>query len=430
MQDRRFNIICYGCQMNEYDAAAIADMLERRGWTQTTEESADLHIVVTCAVREHAEKRALGRLFTVANTYPDSLTGIVGCVAQERGREILDSHPEIDFAVGPGEIDRIPDIVAAGGSREPLLNVDRLTGKGLRSRTEEGALKGFVAISRGCENFCSYCIVPYVRGKLRGRPMPDIISECGEMASRGIREITLLGQNVNSYSDPETGADFADLLREVSSIENLLRIRFVTNHPKDMSDPIIEAVAEIPEVCEPLHLPVQSGSRKILKAMNRGYTREDYLDLVSRIRARIPGAAISSDIIVGFPSETEADFRRTVDLFNRCDFSAAFAFKYSPRPGTAAAKLPDDVPEELKIKRLTEIIDLSQEKAGNFSRSLVGKTRQVLVEGESRKNPGKLFGFDRAGRRAIFPGDSGLRGTLQNVIIESADRWLLKGNIS
>ncbi len=418
--------------MNQYDSAAVSRMLDDLGWSESSEEEADLVIVNTCAVRQHAEDRAIGRLLTIAGTYPEKRVGIMGCVAQERGAELLERYSILDFAVGPGEIDRIAEIAEDRLPRAALLDVDRIDGRGLRARLEggENPLKAFVAISRGCDNFCSYCIVPYVRGRLRGRPMPDILDEIKQDILLGVKEITLLGQNVNSYIDPVSGADFADLLERIDPMDGLARIRFVTNHPKDMSDKIIDAIANLPKVCESIHLPAQSGSTKILRAMNRGYTREEYLQLVDRIRDKIPDVALTTDFIAGFPGETEDDFRETISLYESVGYASSFAFRYSVRPGTAAASLQDDVPEEVKIDRLKQIIDLGQGLAERFSRSKIGETLEILVEGESSRNPGMQLGLDRSGKRVIFRSKKGLRGQTVKVIIKSADKWLLHGELS
>ncbi len=414
--------------MNEYDSSAIAEMLERNGWRESDVSDADLIIVNTCAIRQNAEDRAIGHLLTLAGTYPDARVGIMGCVAQEKGEELLDKYPKIAFSLGPGEIDRIIDI-ASGSDRSAYLNPNRITGEGLRSKIAKDGLKSFIAISRGCENFCSYCIVPYVRGKLRGRPIRDILDEARRNVDLGVMEITLLGQNVNSYVDPDSEADFADLLAKINEIEGLKRIRYVTNHPKDMSDDIISAIADLPKVCEAIHLPVQSGSTKILKAMNRGYSRENYLDLVDKIRSKIPDVTLTTDIITGFPGESDTDFQDTVSLYEKVEYVASFAFRYSIRPGTAATRLKDDVPEAVKISRLERIIDKGQKYATKYSRSLVGKSREVLVEGVSAKDPDMLYGYDRGGRRVLFPCKKSLCGEHVNVIIESADRWYLTGEI-
>jgi len=429
MHNKRYCIITYGCQMNEYDSAAVARMLENAGWQSSSEEEADFIVVNTCAVRQHAEDRAIGRLLTIAGTYPKKTVGIMGCVAQERGEELLGRYGIIDFAVGPGEIDRIVDIAEGKLPRKALLDVDRIDGCGMMARLEPNSLKAFVAISRGCENFCSYCIVPYVRGRLRGRPIGDIIDEIKRNIALGIKEITLLGQNVNSYIDPSTGADFADLLERVDSIDGIARIRFVTNHPKDMSDKIIGAIAKLPKVCESIHLPAQSGSTKILRSMNRGYTREQYLDLIDRIKDSIPNVALTTDIITGFPGESQKDFDDTVSLYRTVEYISSFAFRYSVRPGTKASTMQDDVPEKVKIDRLNQIIKLGQQLAEEYSISRIGKTVEVLVEGEPARNPGMQAGLDRTGRRVLFHSKNNLRGEIKKVIIERAKRWLLHGEL-
>ena len=366
--------------MNEYDSSAVSNMLENVGWRASTIEDADLVIVNTCAVRQNAEDRAIGRLLTIAGTYPEKTVGIIGCVAKDKGEELLAKYKRISFAVGPGEIDRIVEIAEGVSTTGNLLSDDRIDGCGLRATVKEGDVKAFVAISRGCENYCSYCIVPYVRGHFRSRPVQDILDEIKHDISLGIKEITLLGQNVNSYFDERTNTNFADLLYQIHKLEDVKRIRFVTNHPKDMSDKIIDAIASLPKVCESIHLPVQSGSTKILRAMNRGYSRTQYLELVDRIKDRIPEVALTTDIITGFPGETSADFDETVSLYETVKYAASFAFRYSVRPKTTASTFPDNVPDRIKIQRLERIIDIGQQLAEVFSNNKLGSIEEILVE--------------------------------------------------
>ncbi|MCK5834022.1 tRNA (N6-isopentenyl adenosine(37)-C2)-methylthiotransferase MiaB [bacterium] len=413
--------------MNEYDSAAVANILNEAGWHRSKIEDADIIIVNTCAVRQNAEDRAMGRLLTIAGTYPKKTVGIMGCVAKEKGKEILQRNKHIDFAVGPGEIDRILEIAESEKKESILLEADRLDGCGLRAEIPQNSLKAFVAITRGCENFCSYCIVPYVRGHFRSRPHGDIIDEIKRDIDLGIKEITLLGQNVNSYLDTSSNQDFADLLYKIHRIDGLLRIRFVTNHPKDMSDKIIDAIASLPKVCQSIHLPVQSGSTKVLSAMNRGYTREKYLQLIDKIKDKIPDVALSTDIIAGFPGETDSDFEETITLYKSVAYAGSFAFRYSPRPGTKAAGIPDDVPEKMKIQRLKRIIDLGQELAEKYSKMQVGRIKEVMVEELVNKGIRQCLGFDRSGRRVVFADEGCSLGDILKVKVISAKRWLLFG---
>jgi len=415
--------------MNEYDSSALKKEFIDQGWKNAPPEIADVLIVNTCAVRHHAEHRAISRLVSLARARKGKINMIMGCVAQKNGQKLLDKYPCIDYSVGPGEIDRIFQIVENCESKGAFMDLNRFDGCGLRSYIKKDQLKSFVAISRGCENFCSYCIVPYVRGKLRGRPIYDILDEIKSAIDKGVKEITLLGQNVNSYIDPGSEQNFSDLLEKVNDLSGLARIRYVTNHPKDMDEKLIETIAELPKVCEAIHLPFQSGSSKILKAMNRGYSREDYIELISKITDKMPDAALTTDIIVGFPGESLEDFDQTAELFDSVGFTGAFAFKYSTRPGTVASKMEDDVPENEKIRRLELIIDLIQKNAEEFSKSMVGKEVEVLIEGVSPKNPGQLFGLTRNGRKVIFDGEKALIGKCVKVSIIKAYKWYLNGEL-
>ncbi len=431
---RKFHIVTYGCQMNKYDSAALRALLEGEGhiWTESPRD-ADVIIVNTCAVRQHAEDRALGRLRALVGLKkrrPWVSVGVIGCVAQKLGEKLLEQIPGLDFVVGTDRLDVIPRIVE--GDIPGGVFVDTkpdFTGLGVPAHTKEGAVSAFVTIMRGCNNFCTYCIVPYVRGRERSRSPDEILREVRELLQRGVVEITLLGQNVNSYRFGDT--DFPKLLGMVAELEGLLRLRFVTNHPKDFSDAVLDVVEAHRDVIPPsFHLPLQSGSDAILRAMNRRYTAAYYLDLVERIYRRFPDAAITTDIICGFPGETEADHRATLNVMRRVGFAGTFAFRYSVRPGTAAAKLPDDVPEDVKIRRLNEVIALGIELAKDFSRRLLGTLQDVLVEGVAPKNPGMLRGTAPSGRTVLLSAACGAkRGEIIPVEITEAGTWVLWGSV-
>ncbi len=415
--------------MNEYDSLAVENLLEKDGWESAELEDAQLVIVNTCAVRQNAEERAIGRLLTIAGTYPEKIVGIIGCVAKEKGADLLKKYNKIRFAVGPGEIDRIPEIVSEKRKKQVLLIEDRITGCELRAKTKKDQIKAFISITRGCENYCSYCIVPYVRGKLISRPYDDILDEIKNNIYLGVKEITLLGQNVNSYYDQKNNVDFADLLYKIYENTELLRLRYLTNHPKDMSDKIIEAITNIQIVCESIHLPIQSGSNKILKKMNRGYTIEEYKLLVSKIKNKMNNVALSTDIITGFPGESDADFNDTVSIYHEIKYSSSFSFRYSVRPGTKAAKMHDSVPESIKIERLKEIINIGQEYSNKFSKEQIGKTVEVLVEGRNLRKNSEYIGTDRAGRKVSFKTNIDVEDPIVYVKIYDAQKWLLLGNI-
>ncbi len=421
----------YGCQMNEYDSKMIRAMLAEAGHAATRDPStADAVIVNTCAVRERAERRVIGRLRHLRGLMrPNAVLGVIGCVAQRLGDELTRIVPGIDFVVGTDRYADLPRALetASAGSRLVATTPDATERYEPRPLATEAALCEFVSVMRGCDNYCSYCIVPYVRGRERSRPAERVVEEVRRLVELGARDVTLVGQNVNSYSDGVV--DFAKLLRLVNDVPGLARLRFTTSHPKDLTDAIIDAVAELPQVCEHIHLPVQSGSNAVLAAMNRGYTREAYVDLVRRIRERVPGVALTTDIIVGFPGETDEHFEETLSLLKEVRFDSAFMFRYSVREGTSAARLTDDVPEETKIARLTRTIDLQKRITAELNRALVGTTLEVLVEGPSEKDPARLFGRTRTGKAVVFTGPSVLQSKLVQVRIVDASAWTLHGEL-
>jgi tRNA-2-methylthio-N6-dimethylallyladenosine synthase len=428
----KIHIETYGCQMNEYDSGMIRSILEADGHGAAQGiGDADVVIVNTCSVRERAEARVVGRLRHLRGLMPGTaVLGVVGCVAQRLGDALLREVSGLDFVVGTDQYFRLPDVlesVRAGRVAVAVESTDRES-YDERPPAVRASICEFIGVMRGCDNFCTYCIVPYVRGRERSRPLDSVVTEARSLVSRGTREITLIGQNVNSYSDE--GRDFSDLLSAVSAIDGLERVRFATSHPKDLSDRVISAVASLGPVCEHIHLPVQSGSSETLEAMNRGYTRDDYLALVERVRDRIPGVALTTDIIVGFPGETEEMFRDTLSLMDRVRFDSAFMFRYSVRDGTRAAALRDDVPERTKIKRLDEVISLQRSHTSEINGGLAGRTVEVLVEGPSEKNPEMLFGRSRTGKAVVFPGHATIIGAGVAVRVTRSSAWTLHGEVA
>jgi tRNA-2-methylthio-N6-dimethylallyladenosine synthase len=395
----------YGCQMNKNDSELIRGLLDERGYPMAEDwESADVVLVNTCSVREHAERRVLGRLGVLAGwkrLSPNRRIGVLGCMAQRLGASLGDLKPCVDFIVGPDGYRRLPELIS--GLCPPVADTafrpDELYG-GVRPKRDAG-FSAWVTISRGCVNFCSYCIVPYTRGPERCRPAGDILSEIESLAARGFREITLLGQNVNSWRDG--GMDFADLLRRAASVTGLLRVRFMTSHPKDLTGRLLDAMAETPAVCPHLHLPVQSGSDRILARMNRKYDRNLYLEIVRKARERMPDLGLSTDVMVGFPGETESDFQSTLDLIEAVRFDDAFTYAYSPRSGTAAAGFDDAVPEDIRFRRLAGLIERQRAITLEKRKNWVGRTAEVLTERPSPRDPGEWLGRTASGLAVVFP---------------------------
>lgn len=419
MRPRSFYIISYGCQMNRYDSELVESILVDAGWhSASSPDSADVVLVNTCTVRQHAEDRAIGRIRTLIGRGKD--VGIMGCAAQRSRASLLTILPGLKWVIGPDQFDRVPEILESAGI---FTDISGSTFEGIHPLG--GGVSRFVAITRGCDNFCSYCIVPFVRGRLRSRSPDDIILEIRRKVADGALEITLLGQNVNSYRYGDT--DFPILLRRVARLDGISRVRFVTNHPRDLSAELVDVMRDESTVMPSLHLPLQSGSDRILKKMNRRYTLGDYLERIEIVRAAVPDTAIATDIIVGFPSESESDFEATLDAIKRIGFSGIFAFHYSERPGTAAARMNDDVPRAVKLRRLREVIKLGQRKAEQFSRSLVGSVQDVLVERLSKKRDGYVMGSAPNGRIVEFLGDSSLIGKIVSVRVEHNTVWTLIG---
>ena len=434
-----YHIETYGCQMNVHDSEKLAGMLEEMGYKYTEDlEKADVLLFNTCAVREHAEVRVLGRVSQIKelkNRNPNLIIGISGCMMQEKHivEAIREKYPHVDIVFGTHNIYKFPELLwQALNSRVQVIDVIENTQnviEGLPIRRDSN-LKAWVNIIYGCNNFCTYCIVPYTRGREKSRRSEDIIAEVKELAEKGYKEITLLGQNVNSYGK-DLGGDinFAKLLYMLNDIKGIERIRFMTSHPKDISDELIYAMRDLDKVCEHLHLPVQAGSNKILKRMNRRYTREHYLEIIDKVRANIPDIAITTDIIVGFPGETEEDFLQTLDLVERVRFDGAYTFMYSKRAGTPAASMPDQVDDEVKKDRLIRLIELQNKISLEKSAELKGKVVEVLIEGVSKRDPNKLTSRTRTNKVVHFIGDESLIGKLANVKITETKAWTMQGEL-
>ncbi|PRX24085.1 tRNA-i(6)A37 thiotransferase enzyme MiaB [Orenia metallireducens] len=431
--------VTYGCQMNEHDSEKLAGVLEGEGYHPTEElTEADIIILNTCCVRENAELKVygkVGQLKRLKEKNPDLIIGICGCMMQQEEvvNEIKAKYRHVDIVFGTHNIHHFPKLLKqAKEQKNPLVQVwdenTELIPDMPVQRTDDH--RAWVTTIYGCNNFCTYCIVPYVRGREKSRPVEDIVREVEELAADGVKEVTLLGQNVNSYgNDFEDKTDFTDLLTALNEVEGLARIRFMTAHPKDCSDRLIEAVANLDKVCDHFHLPVQAGSNKVLKAMNRNYTREEYIDLIERVRAKNPNASISTDVIVGFPGESEEDFQATLDLFEKVEYDMAYSFMYSKRTGTPAAKMEEQVPDDVKNDRLQRLIDLQSSISMKNNQPYLNQTVEVLVEGESKNNPETLTGRTTTNKIVIFEGDTNLTGQLVNVKINKVQSWTLYGTI-
>ncbi|MBX6395915.1 MAG: tRNA (N6-isopentenyl adenosine(37)-C2)-methylthiotransferase MiaB [Alicyclobacillaceae bacterium] len=433
---KRYVIKTYGCQMNEHDSEIMAGMLEEMGYRPAaSDQEADLILFNTCAVRENAEDKVfgeIGRLKPLKHRHPELILGLCGCMAQEEKVRhfVRDKFPYVDLVFGTHNIHQLPElIVQAIASQDTVFAVWDRPGQIVENlpKLRKDGVKAWVNIQYGCNKYCTYCIVPFTRGRERSRLPEDVVAEVRQLAEEGFKEVTLLGQNVNDYGLDLGSVDFADLLRAVNEVDGIERIRFTTSNPWNFTDKLIDTIASGEKICEHIHLPVQSGNNRILKRMNRGYTREAYLDLVRRIRERIPNVSLTTDIIVGFPGETEEQFRDTLDLVREVEFDNAFTFLYSPRQGTAAARMKDDTPVEEKKERLRRLMDVQYEISRRHNERMVGQVVEVLVEGESKTNPDVLAGRTRTNKLVLMQGPKELTGRLIPVRITEAQTWLLRG---
>jgi tRNA-2-methylthio-N6-dimethylallyladenosine synthase len=432
-------IVTYGCQQNENDSERLRGMLRDMGYHFTEDkEEADLILYNTCCVRENAELKVFGNIGALKHLKtrkPHLLIGICGCMMQQEHivKQIKKKYKHVDMVFGTHTLYRFPEVLEKAMNETytviDILNTDGYIVEDIPIH-REGSVKAWVSIMYGCNNFCSYCIVPYVRGRERSRNPKDIIDEITQLVSEGYKEITLLGQNVNSYGkDLNEEIDFADLLKMVNDVSGIKRIRFMTSHPKDISDKLIKAMSECENVCEQLHLPFQAGSNKVLDMMNRKYTKEKYLEIISKVKAAIPGVALTSDVIVGFPGETNEDFEETLDVIRQVEFDSLFTFIYSPRKGTPAEKMEDVLSKEEKQANFQKLLDIQNEISLKKNQQYMGRIVEVLVEGYSKNNSEVLTGRTRTGKIVNFVGNEKMIGTLINVRINEVQTWSLAGQV-
>ncbi len=464
----------YGCQMNERDSEAVAAQLVSKGYSLApSEKSADVILLNTCSVRDMAEQKAINKMENLAGqfrkTRPEVILGFMGCMAQSRGQQLIDKLPDVDLVLGTQKFHRAAEYLDEIFSGKRAKIVDVAEEKGSEATIKEHILSGnakdksvsaFVSIMQGCNQYCTFCIVPYTRGEERSRTISDVVAECRELISRGVKEITLLGQIVTSYgkrfsleelqgragsplpaalTNCDDGAHgvtrptfkksaFVQLLEAIHEIDGLERIRFTSPHPKGYGDDLVEAYARLPKLCESAHLPAQSGSNRLLKLMHRGYTRERFFEIVEKLRRAKPNIGVTTDLIVGFPGETEADFEETLSLARETQFDNAYIFKYSPRKDTPAAGMPDQLSQEIKEERNARLLNLVNEIAAKKYERFVGQKVQILVEGESKKNPARMAGRTRCNKIVLFEGNDRHRGQLMDLKIQRTGSFTLYGD--
>ena len=437
----KYHIVTYGCQMNVHDSEKLAGILHEIGYTQTDEQQeADLILFNTCCVRENAELKVygnVGALKSYKQANPNRMIGICGCMMQQN--EVSDyikrTFPFVDLIFGTHNLHRFPLLLLqaldSNHTVVEILDSEGAVVEHVPTRRAKGVVSAWVTIMYGCNNFCSYCIVPYVRGRERSRQPTDILNEIRELAGEGYKEVTLLGQNVNSYGkELEQQYLFHHLLRDINEIEGIQRIRFMTSHPKDLSDDLIQAMAEYDKVCKHLHLPIQAGSNQILRAMNRKYNREAYMELVGKVRAAMPEIALTTDIIVGFPGETEENFLETLDTVKQVRYDSAFTFLYSPRKGTPAEKRKEQIPQEVKKERLARLNDLVNEISREKNLAYIGSSVEVLVEGASKNRADVLTGRTDTNKTVNLKGNTNLIGQVATIEITNAHSWSLEGRVA
>lgn len=429
---KKFFVRTYGCQMNENDTEVMVGMLEKRGLERTDDETdADLLIFNTCSIRDLAERKALGKIGKLAKS-KKAIIGVTGCMANAKKETLFKKVPHIDFVLGTNnihELNSVLDEVLLTGQKSARVDMrfehelDYLTAK------RDDTVKAYVSIIRGCSKYCTYCVVPYTRGPEVSREPQSIIEECQSLARQGYKEITLLGQNVNSYGKdrPEWNTLFHDLLYQIDKIDGIERVRFMTSHPVDITRELMEAIRDLPSLCEFVHFPIQAGSDRILHKMHRLYTKQEYLEKVHLLRELVPNVALGTDIIVGFPTETEEEFQETYDVLKELEYSVAFLFSYSARKGTPAMRWKDDIPENVKEARLQKLLALQEEIYAKQRKSLLGQEVEVLVEVQSNKDSEHLKGRTRCWKNVVFSGSNELVGTLQKVKIHSYSHQTLLG---
>ncbi len=432
--------------MNERDSEAVAAQLVAKGYELApSEKTADVILLNTCSVRDFAEQKAIGKMQNLAaevrKNRPNVVLGFMGCMAQSRGQELIDKLPDVDLVLGTQKFHRTADYLEEiiSGARKKIVDVDAeekseaTIREHLLNGNSQKSVSAFVSIMQGCNQYCTFCIVPYTRGEERSRTISDIVNECRELVSRGVKEITLLGQIVTSYGKRDIPIQngksaFVQLLDAVHEIEGLERIRFTSPHPKGYGDDLIEAYARLPKLCESAHIPVQSGSDRVLKLMHRGYTREKFLGIIKKLRAAKPKIGITTDIIVGFPGETENDFEETLSLAREVEFDNAYIFKYSPRRDTPAAEMPDQVPQKIREERNQRLLETINEIGARKYESFVGRQTQILVEGPSKKNAARMAGRTRCNKIVLFDGAERHRGQIMDLKITRAGSFTLYGD--
>ena len=436
----------YGCQMNERDSEAVAAQLVAKGYSLAKSEAvADVVLLNTCSVRDFAEQKAINKMKNIVGTARsekrDQIVGFMGCMAQSRGKELIDKLPDVDLVLGTQKFHRAAEYIdeLLAGRREKIVDVEAeakseaTIREHLLNGNAKTSVSAFVSIMQGCNQHCTFCIVPSTRGEERSRSIPDVVAECRELVGRGVKEITLLGQIVTSFGKRDLPVSngrsaFVQLLDAVHEIEGLERIRFTSPHPKGYGDDLVEAYARLPKLCESAHLPLQSGSDRILKLMHRGYTREKFAGIIEKLRRARPGIGITTDIIVGFPGETEEDFEQTLSLCREVEFDNAYIFKYSPRRDTPAADMPDQVPQLIREERNHRLLELVNEIAARKYDTFIGRQVQILVEGPSRKNVARFSGRTRCNKIVLFDGGERHRGQIMDVKIERTGSFTLYGD--
>jgi len=436
----------YGCQMNERDSEAVAAQLVAKGYSLAkSEATADVVLLNTCSVRDFAEQKAINKMQNIIGTARsekrDQIVGFMGCMAQSRGKELVDKLPDVDLVLGTQKFHRAAEYLdeLLAGKRTKIVDVaaeaksEAAIREHLLNGNSKTSVSAFVSIMQGCNQHCTFCIVPATRGEERSRTIPDVVAECRELVGRGVKEITLLGQIVTSYGKRDLPVQdgksaFVQLLDAVHEIEGLERIRFTSPHPKGYGDDLVEAYARLPKLCESAHLPLQSGSDRILKVMHRGYTREKFIGIIQKLRQARPGIGITTDIIVGFPGETEEDFEQTLSLCREVQFDNAYIFKYSPRRDTPAADMADQVPQTVREERNHRLLELVNEIAARKYDNFIGQQVQILVEGPSRKNVARFTGRTRCNKIVLFDGGERHRGQIMDVKIERTGSFTLYGD--
>jgi tRNA-2-methylthio-N6-dimethylallyladenosine synthase len=423
----------YGCQMNVADTEVVLSVVNTAGYTPTNDAAlADLILVNTCSVRDNAELRAQKRVSELKEhkrRNPEVVIGVLGCMAERLRTALVEKNNLVDIIVGPDEYRRLPKLIedAQAGQRGIAVKLSRVENYDDITPLRTEGISAWLSVMRGCDKFCTFCVVPFTRGRERSRSLNSIIEEVKKLSGQGFKEVTLLGQNVNSYHDGEY--DFADLLRSVAEVDSAMRIRYTTSHPQDMSDKLIETIASHKNICKYIHLPVQSGSNRILKLMNRTYTIEHYLELMAKIKRLMPEASFSTDIIAGFPTETQDDHRMTLDILKEVRYDGAFMFKYSPRENTKAYDMGDDVAEELKVERLNEIIELQNGIAFDINQTMIGTDVEVLVERDSSRSADDLLGRTDTNKKTLFARGDANVGELRTVRIDRANAQTLFGTL-